>query len=708
MPTREEALAELYARGKLTEPQKMAYEELTRRGSLILPKGNQNEPKSGGVTGDLPSIRNESMAELAKEIGPLQAFLIGTGKGFYNVGRGLGIADPADQTEKETMAGLKEKRPYSTGAGEIVGESAPFLVPGMGASGIASVPLRIAASGVLGGVEGGVLSKGVGSNVAAGVGMGTGIAVGAEILFPVLGRLGRKILQRIKGDVPVGAVLDAVGKPTPELKEALDAVGMTFDDLTDDAVELITKQKPGAKTEQVARAALFTEAGVPATRGEITKGYKQLATEQRLIESVQDTAAEPLRQFKLKQSEAIKTNLKANLGESGKEETGELIHDALMGRKKLLRTQKNELYGASAGSATEIGGVHIFIDNLKESIPDADLFEDLAITAPQGMKSLDQILTKYGIKEPTMEMFDKGFKPTPLTVENFERFRKTLNAIERGDTTGAVSVATRPIKEALDKELAEIGTVMADQGVPDSVVKPLVEARKVVRKLKTEFSPQSIMGRIIDTKKDGVTQVIEASKVYDKLIGRASPVEHTRRLIKSLSQSGEKGKQAIASLQATTIMDLIDAGFGTESRKISGVKTFNPIAFKNRLKAIGPDKMKSLFVNEKQVLKKLNNIEKIAGELVPPSGAVPKGSASVIMDLANTLGLAGISTKIPGGALLIGALKALGDPVKKGAAVKKALKAVPETEPVRLMIEHQFAGIASALGIAVKIKEKKK
>jgi len=118
--------------------------------------------------------------------------------------------------------------------------------------------------------------------------------------------------------------------------------------------------------------------------------------------------------------------------------------------------------------------------------------------------------------------------------------------------------------------------------------------------------------------------------------------------------------------------------------------------------------MKSLFVNEKQVLKKLNNIEKIAGELVPPSGAVPKGSASVIMDLANTLGLAGISTKIPGGALLIGALKALGDPVKKGAAVKKALKAVPETEPVRLMIEHQFAGIASALGIAVKIKEKDK
>ena len=702
MPTKEEALAELYARGKLTEPQQIAVEELVRRGRLILPESNQNK------TASPDTVRKESMAELAKEIGPLQAFLIGTGEGFYNVGRGLGIADPASQIEKEAMGALKEERPYTTGAGEIVGEASPFLIPGMGAGRIASLPLRVAASGVLGGVEGGVLSKGVKSDVTAGVGVGTGIAVGAEILFPVLGKLGRKIFQRVKGRMPKGAVLDAVGKPTPELKEALDAVGISFDDLTDDAVELITKQKPGAKPKQVARAALFTEEGIPATRGEITKGYEQLATEQRLIESVQDTAAEPLRQFKLKQSEAIKKNLRANFGETGKEETGELIHDALLGRKKLLRTQKNELYKAAAENAKEIGGVHIFVDNLKEAIPDTDLFEDLAITAPQGMKSLDQILTKYGIKEPTQEALEKGFKPTPLTIDNFERFRKTLNAIERGDTTGAVKVATGPIKEALDKELAEIGTVMARQGVPDNIIKPLVEARKVVRELKTEFSPQSIMGRIIDTKKDGVTQIIEASKVYDKLAGKAVPVEHMRRLIKSLTQSGEKGKQAIASLQATTMLDLIDAGFGTESRKISGVKVFNPIAFKNRLKAIGPDKMKALFANEKQVLKKLNNIEKIASELVPPATAVPKGSASVIMDLANTLGLAGISAKMPGGALLIGALRSLSEPVKKSAAVKKALKAVPETEPMRLMIEHQLPGIASAFGIAIKIKPEEK
>jgi len=501
-----------------------------------------------------------------------------------------------------------------------------------------------------------------------------------------------------------------------------------------------------------------------------------------------------------------------------------------VGRKKLLRTQKNDLYAAATENAKKIGGVPIFIDNLKEAMPDADLFEDLAITAEGPMKALDQILTKYGIKDPTEEMLDKGFKSTPLTVENFERFRKTMQRISRGDTSGAAGVAIRPITEALDNEvdnLAEtltnraglksykgklvdvdrlkaeldnntkvIGFIkgrakaastatdteamkkaLKEKGIPtmqqvheskeamakriegdykrifksdpilkdipgqavtdpklqqlidrnaeitqtinqssskipkemiDKAIEPLKEARKRVRGLKTEYSPQSIVGRIVDSKKDGVTQVIEASKVYDKIIGRASPVEDTRKLVKSLVKSGDKGKQALASIQSTTIMDLINAGFGTESRTIAGVKTFNPIAFKNRLKAIGPDKLKALFANEKLTLKKLNNIEKIAGELVPPSGAVPKGSANIILDLANKLGFTAISHKMPGGALLMGALKHLGDPIKTGRAVSKAVKGMPEIEPMQRMIEQQFSGIASALGIAVTITPEEK
>jgi hypothetical protein len=850
-----------YQAGELDEEKTKIADELNRRGSFR------------------PNLRNTIMDEMAQKIGPMQALSIGAGKGLVDIGRGLGLVEEAGEEEISAMDILEKEYPGSVIAGEIVGQALPFLPFGMGASSLVNIPARIIFSTLVGGAEGGILSKGTGGKFGTGAKIGTAITLAAEIFFPVLGRLGSSLFRRVMKKAPKGAMLDVSGKPTKELQEALDKSGISFEDLSEDATTLIEKQKPGTDPEQVARKALFEEEGVEVTTGELTKDFGQLAEEQRLIESVQDTAAEPLRQFKLKQSEQIKTSLRDNFDfDVDQEGTGQLIHDSLTGQKKLLRTQKNELYETAAENAKEIGGVPIFTDNLREAMPDADLFEDLAITAPQGMESLDKLLTKYGIKDASEEAIGKGFEPTQLTIENFERFRKTLGMIERGDQTGAVAVATRKIKDALDNELAEIGgafdnmmmtekqfvdyhktgdispsayggyetlegiswlgkpekykkilkenkygdesiifrqsddplkytktddagKIMRDEkgmglnlsksemikkGLPltdttvvafnkkgqpigfasnefgadgvwvaeeyqkkgigvelldelrkqfkperkmgqstpageelirsyynkkykpqmgkvEEIQKTLKEARKTVRQLKTEFSPQSVIGRVIDTKKDGVTQITEASKIYSKLVGKASPVEETRRMVKSLMKS-DKGKEAVASLQASTILDLIDAGFGTESRKISGQKVFNPIAFKRRLNNIGNDKLKAIFANEKGVLKKLNNIEKIAGELIPPSGTQPKGSASVILDLMNTLGLAGISTKIPGGAFLIGSIKAAADPVKKGAAVKRALKAQPEMLRITNMFEETFPGIASAMAIPLAIE----
>ena len=703
-----------YHAGTLGERQKAIVDELAKRGEIEL-----------GLRSERTQTRQDAMKKIAEDVGPLQAFLIGAGRGFYNIGRGVGLVDPADQTEEEAMTALKKERPITTTAGEITGEAAPFLVPGTAASSVASVPLRVLASGAVGAAEGGILERGQGGEGIVGAGMGAGISMGAEILFPVLGRLGRKIFQKVTGKVPKGAMLNAAGKPTPELKEALDKAGMSFDDLTDDAIELLGKQKPGADPEQAARAAMFKSAGVPATKGEVTKNFEQLATEQRLLESSADTAAEPFRQFKLKQSEAIKKSLRDNLGfDPDVEETGQIIKDSLEGRKKLLRTQKNDLYQIASENAKKIGGIPIFTDNLKDAIPDADLFEDLSITAPWAMKSLDQILTKYGIKEPSEEAtkkgfspdyvwsllksgkyaseeaIEKGFSPTPLTIDNFERFRKTLNAIGRGDQTGAAGVAIGPIKEALDNEISELGSVLKGRGVSDKIVEPFLRARETVRTIKTEFSPQSFVGKIVDSKKDGVTQIVEASKVYSKISSKNIPVEETRKLVRSLGDSPD-GEKAIASLQATTLLDLIDAGFGTESRKISGVKTFNPIAFKRRLANIGEPKLNAIFGNNLKALKNIKNIEKISSELVPPSGAVQKGSANIILDLANKIGLATISSKVPGGAFLMGTLQKMAEPIKTGATIRTALNAEPEVQ----QLVSQFPGIASAIGIAATITE---
>jgi hypothetical protein len=340
MPTKEEAIIELYKRGitdNLTPEQLGALDELNRRGKITKNWARKDV--------ELPfDLRSQAIKETAQEVGPLQSFLIGTGKGFYNIGRGLGVAEKETEFEKEAFKGLEEERPYTTMAGEITGEAAPFLIPGAGAGRIASTVPRILASGGLGALEGGLIERGKGGDVFEGTTMGGSIGLGAEILFPVLGKLGRKIIQRVSGKVPKGAVLDAAGRPTKELADALSVVGMSFDDLGDDAVELITKQKPGAKAEQVSRAALFAEEGVPATKGEITKEFGQISEEQRLLQTSKE-GSEALRKFKLQQSEAIKNKLESNLGfDTDIEGTGKIIQDALTGRKKLLGTQKRELY----------------------------------------------------------------------------------------------------------------------------------------------------------------------------------------------------------------------------------------------------------------------------------------------------------------------------------------------------------------------------
>lgn len=694
---RNAALVELYRRNKLGPEQKVAVEELARRGLVTL-KGTQREE------GDM---RSQLMAEMAQDIGPLEAVLIGTGKGFMNVARGVGLAEEEDEYAKEGYGALAKERPYTTGAGELIGEAAPFVPMGLGVGNVAKTGARLAATGLTSALEGGIVARGTEKDEFEGAAVGAGIGLGAEILFPIIGKMGRKIIQKVKGKAPVGAVLDASGKPTPELSEALQEAGLSFEDLTEDATELIAGAKPGTDPTQLARKALFAEEGVPATTGEITRDFGQQATEQRLIESGADKAAEPFREFKLKQSEQIKKNLTDLFGDDpSKEETGTLIQEALTGKKKFLRTKKNELYEQAASASKDAKGIPVFTDKLTEALPDADLMEDLAITAPQAMKSLDQILTKYGLKD----VAEGGAEAVPksaamLNLTNVERFRKTLNAIERGDPTGAASVAIRPIKEALDIELDELGDALVKHGYSDDIVKPLKAARKTVRQLKTEFSPQSVIGQIVDTKKDGVTQITEASKVYDKMLAKAQPVENVRKLMLSLKGSA-KGQEAMASIQATTMLDLIDAGFGTESRKIGGIKTFNPGTFKRRLNAIGKPKLAAIFAGNKEVLRKLNNIDKIASELIPPSGSVPKGSATVILDLMNSLGFASISAKMPiVGTVVGGAIKGVTGPIKTGVAVKGAVKGAPDVTAFRGVIEKQFPGIASAIAVPAAVKE---
>lgn len=634
------------------------------------------------------------MASLAAEQGPLDASLIGAGRGFYNIGRGLGLADPASEMEQKAYAALQEQRPVATTIGEVVGESAPFVIPGAGAGKIASLAPRAAAMAGIGAAQGGLSARGRGEDLqtqmASGA-IGGAVAGGIELALPYIGRAAGALVRRVSGREPAGQLIDAAGRPTAELQAALAKSGLSYDDLAQSAMRELTGAPAGANPEQVARAALFAGENVPATRGAITQEFTQQATEARLAESAADVAAAPFRDTIKAQSEAIKGRLDDLVQRLGvPERTGDSLKEALSGRKSLLKAEKNRLYNEAAEAAKDVGGIPILPDEIRLAIPDANKLEDLAITSPGAIESLDKALVKYGIKEAP-EGYKGGF--TPLTVENFESFRKLLNNIERADTTGASSVAIGPIKNALDTSFDS----MVDSINSPQIRDKLVGARGIVRNLKTEFSPQALAGRLIDTKRDGVTEVVEASKVIPTLLSRSTPIEQFNKTLGNLSKGGPKGKQAIGDLQAATIMSLIDKAYGATGRKIGETPIFGPAAFQKAIKDIGEDKLNVLFSGNQEALKRLKNIESIAKLIQPPNAAVPKGSASVNADLLKRF----VAAKVPFGQTfmdVVNTAKMAGD---TGRDVQKALSARPELIKMAQSINRDYPALASAMGIAV-------
>jgi hypothetical protein len=183
-----------------------------------------------------------------------------------------------------------------------------------------------------------------------------------------------------------------------------------------------------------------------------------------------------------------------------------------------------------------------------------------------------------------------------------------------------------------------LAETLGKAGVPDTVLKPLKEARSTVQTLKTEFSPETITGKLIGMKRRGVDPIIEASKVYDSLIVGKKPIEYLERTIASLEKAGPAGRLAMGDLQAATIMDLIDSAFKAETRKIQGAKTFGAVPFNKKLAQIGQDRLQLIFKTNPAALETINKVSKVAANLVPPSGAVPKGSATTILDLVTKSG----------------------------------------------------------------------
>lgn len=613
--------------------------------------------------------------------GFLRTGAILTGAGLTKIGRALGLVDPADETELQAIEALRQERPVTAAVGEAVGEALPFAAAPIGA--ITATPARIAASAVLGGIESGLVKRGerrgIGEQAEA-VAVGGGVAGAVEASLPFIGRIGGKLIRKVFGRAPKSSIITPDGLPTDELSQALDKAGLTFEDVKEGVKGLTGEQVKGTPVEQKLRQALFKELEIPATRGDITQEFGQQAAESRLLESAADPLSDPLRARALEKGRAVKTKLDSLVDEAGiPEDVGASIKDALSGRKALLKKEKSALYKKAAESAENPGSLPFPTDAIESAIPNARTMREIRRIEPGKFEALKDLLSEFGIDkspEGLQRLEDEGIEALPLSVDNFDEFRKSLNRLMDvpPGAPNPLAVIAGPIKDALDNEADNLVEIFTKAGVDDATIQTLGEARATVRKLKTEFSPQAVTGKLINVKRDGFTPVTEASKVFNEIVGTNKPIEVLKRTITSLKKSGPKGIKAIGDLQAATIVDLIESAFKAEGRKIQGEKVFGNLPFNKRFNQIGEDKLNLIFSTNKPLLSELKKINKAVRDLVPPSGAIPKGSASVILDTLNKAGIMSILGKVPGGGLLAEGVTRLSEGSATRAAVKRALE----------------------------------
>ena len=643
----------------------------------------------------------ERMQTLAQDTNAFQATLIGLGSGFATIARGVGLMEPEDETAKAAIEALREEHPVAVTGGEIAGQAAPFVPLGLAAAGIQSLPMRVLASMGIGGLEGGAIARGEGGTVGETVtsaGVGAGIGGALELVMPVIGRLGRQIFRKL-GKSPKGPLLTKEGIPTPEFKSAMDEAGVTVDDLTGEVKKFLESQPQGVDVDQAARAARFKAQGIPATAGDITQDFSEQAAEQRILSMASvNEAAEPLRQLKLRQSQAFTSKVDDLIQDLGiPRETGDTVKDALSARKSLLQKEKTALYKKVAETRPQAANVPVLPDDILKAMPDADTIDDISITAPEAVNKLKQALARFGIDQSQLDVLPSGMDPQPLTMANFDRFRKLINNIERSDQTGAIKVITGPIKNALDNEVDMIADAMTKAGVMDeSISKIIKKARGTVRQMKQEFSPQSITGRLIGVKRDQVTPIIEASKVTKTLLSPTAAVEDLQRTMASLAKAGKPGQRAINDMQSSVVLNALDDAMRAVSQKTGGVQTISGNQFAKSLRKFdGPDnKLSVLFKDNPKALATLRALEETALDISPTAAATPKGSAPVIMDMINRVGSA------PGLAAVRDTINFI---IKAGGderAVRKAMKANPGYKKVISSIERDFPALGSAIGIS--------
>lgn len=613
--------------------------------------------------------RQRLATELAAKQGPFSTAAIAAGRGLTTIGRAVGLAEPEDPATTRAFQALQEQRPITTTVGEVVGEAAPFLVPGTALGAVASLPLRVLGGATLGASEGTAITRGKGRDEQAqaqAAGIGGVIGGAAEALFPVIGRIGGALIRRVTGEAPQGALLDASGIPTPELQDALQKAGTTFDDLSQDAQKLLDASA-GADPQQAARKAFLESQGVAPTRAQITRDAGTFQAQQEAAKT-----SGRVREALEAQDAILTTRFNQAVLETGglADTPTSTIADALVGKATGLDQEISNLYKQARELAPTEKGVKFnrLGSKLKELAP-SNRATGGAVEAIVGD------LKAKGVLDDDLKVVGR------VDVQTAEDTRKLMNELfdpQNGFRNGVL----RQLKDTLDDD------VFLAAGV---------DVFKQGRKAKSDFEKELSRAKIskFDSRK--------ANLVRDVLENKISPDTFTNDVVFSKKWRGDDLKQlkdyisttqdggiAFDDLRADTLNKIKEGAF-IGPADAEGFQSLSRAKLESQLNKIGNQKLDVLFTPKER--KFLDDMLKVSKLREPVRGtALGRGpTAQAVGRLEKKL------ANLP----IIGGLV---DFINIDAQGRVALKSKPAQVPVEpSRLAREIPGLAAPAGIAATI-----
>ena len=163
-PPNEQELTEIFAsiQPEPEAPQQSVRDQvasgLSMQGEAILQRGADRRAQMDQLRQENPYLADE-----IENMSIPEAMAVGAGERTANLLRGVGLMEQPSEMDRANFEALRSQRPGAVGTGQVLGEAAPWVIPGAKASQVAGTGARVAASGALGATEGAIQARRSGS-----------------------------------------------------------------------------------------------------------------------------------------------------------------------------------------------------------------------------------------------------------------------------------------------------------------------------------------------------------------------------------------------------------------------------------------------------------------------------------------------------------------------------------------------------------------